>query len=256
MRPGAPAGQPVPEVDLGRRFFFRQFAAEVIHSAATAAGAAGRPPARRVGCCRSDPQPGERVRRQRRRRPTVNPMLAATRLFEPTPALVEPGAGRVARLPDGVPDGPRPDPVHRPAQAARRARRVLLRRRPRGGDRDPRDGRPRRSGPRPGGGLRPGADRPAFPRSRELRAARPDPRRRDGAPGEPSDGGEHRLGARPDAGPDRAPRRPRRQRRRRRRRPAGRGRRDLRRGDPRSRRRWPTSASPCCPRRRAASCAC
>ncbi|MGH2465197.1 MAG: hypothetical protein ACRDGI_07040, partial [Candidatus Limnocylindrales bacterium] len=39
--PSLPAGEAGPEVDLGRRFFFRQFAAEVIHSAATAAGAAG-----------------------------------------------------------------------------------------------------------------------------------------------------------------------------------------------------------------------
>ncbi|HLY14831.1 MAG TPA: S-methyl-5-thioribose-1-phosphate isomerase [Candidatus Limnocylindrales bacterium] len=44
----APAGEaapvevtPVDEVDVGRRKFFRQFAAEVIHSATTAAGAAG-----------------------------------------------------------------------------------------------------------------------------------------------------------------------------------------------------------------------
>jgi len=41
--PGAPAAatEPVDEVDVGRRKFFRQFAAEVIHSATTAAGAAG-----------------------------------------------------------------------------------------------------------------------------------------------------------------------------------------------------------------------
>ena len=40
--PAAPGpGVPADEVDLGRRRFFRQFAAEVIHSAATAAGAAG-----------------------------------------------------------------------------------------------------------------------------------------------------------------------------------------------------------------------
>jgi len=38
---GVPAPSPVEEVDVGRRRFFRQFAAEVIHSAATAAGAAG-----------------------------------------------------------------------------------------------------------------------------------------------------------------------------------------------------------------------
>ena len=41
--PAGPAepGVPAPDGDLGRRRFFRQFAAEVIHSAATAAGAAG-----------------------------------------------------------------------------------------------------------------------------------------------------------------------------------------------------------------------
>ncbi len=39
--PSAAAPDPGAEVDLGRRRFFRQFAVEVIHTAATAAGAAG-----------------------------------------------------------------------------------------------------------------------------------------------------------------------------------------------------------------------
>jgi methylthioribose-1-phosphate isomerase len=38
--PGAPAAAPVPNVDLGRRRFFRQFATEVFQTAATVAGAA------------------------------------------------------------------------------------------------------------------------------------------------------------------------------------------------------------------------
>jgi len=37
---GDPGGQPVPEVDLGRRRFFRQFAGDLIQTAATMAGAA------------------------------------------------------------------------------------------------------------------------------------------------------------------------------------------------------------------------
>ncbi|HEY7936791.1 MAG TPA: S-methyl-5-thioribose-1-phosphate isomerase [Candidatus Limnocylindrales bacterium] len=92
VTPGAPAGQPVPEVDLGRRFFFRQFAAEVIHSAATAAGAAGALQRAATDAAGALLNP-ESAFGNNQAPTTVNPMLAATRLFEPTPALVNPAPG-------------------------------------------------------------------------------------------------------------------------------------------------------------------
>jgi methylthioribose-1-phosphate isomerase len=79
--PGGPAAPTVPtsgpEVDLGRRRFFRQFAAEVIHSAAQAAGAAGalqRAAADAAGVLLNP----ESVLGINQPDPLVNPMVAAT----------------------------------------------------------------------------------------------------------------------------------------------------------------------------------
>ena len=100
------------------------FAAEVIQTAATAAGAAGALQRAATDAAGHAPQPGERcsapspagrrsIRCSPRRRRRLAPGTGPDRS----------GPGRVARLPDRVPDGRRPDPVHRPAPAAGRARR-------------------------------------------------------------------------------------------------------------------------------------
>ena len=83
-----PAPAPATEVDLGRRHFFRQFAAEVIHSAATAAGAAGalqRAAADAAGVLLNP----EAALGLNQPEPAVNPMVAAT----PAPVQVSPAPG-------------------------------------------------------------------------------------------------------------------------------------------------------------------
>ena len=86
--PSVPA--PEPEVDLGRRRFFRTFAAEVIQTAATAAGAAGalqRAAADAAGTL-LDPESMLGLNAQA----PVNPMLAAT----PAPAALGPAQAEPA----------------------------------------------------------------------------------------------------------------------------------------------------------------
>ena len=88
---------PGPEVDLGRRRFFRQFAAEVIHSAATAAGAAGalqRAAADAAGVLLNPEaalglnQPEPAIN------PAINPMVAASpALAQPAPPQLNPAPG-------------------------------------------------------------------------------------------------------------------------------------------------------------------
>jgi methylthioribose-1-phosphate isomerase len=79
--PDATGSNPPAEVDLGRRRFFRQFAAEVIHSAAQAAGAAGalqRAASDAAGAL-LNPESAFGLNEPM---PPVNPMIAAT----PAPA--------------------------------------------------------------------------------------------------------------------------------------------------------------------------
>ncbi len=83
----------VEEIDVGRRRFFRQFAAEVIHSAATAAGAAGalqRAASDAAGAILNPENAFGTIPNGS----SANPMLGASPgLLNPTPALTNPAPG-------------------------------------------------------------------------------------------------------------------------------------------------------------------
>ncbi len=91
---GAPApGAAGEEIDVGRRRFFRQFAAEVIHSAATAAGAAGALQRAASDAAGAILNPENAFANNPSGSP-ANPMLSASPgLFSTTPALVNPAPG-------------------------------------------------------------------------------------------------------------------------------------------------------------------
>jgi methylthioribose-1-phosphate isomerase len=92
--PAAPAA-PDPEVDLGRRRFFRQFAAEVIQTAATAAGAAGA--LQRAATDAAGTLLNPEAMLGLNVEPPVNPMVAAT------PALRDAAARPATRLDPATP---------------------------------------------------------------------------------------------------------------------------------------------------------
>ena len=196
-------------MDLGRRRFFRQFAAEVIHTAATAAGAAGalqRAASDAAGALLNP----EAALGLNQPAPPVNPMIAATPVLAGGPSLPDPTAAQAnpalgeSGLPNGVPDGPRADRADRPAQAARTAGRIPLRRRRRGRDGDQGDGGSGCAGAGPGGRLRPGPDGRSFTGPAAVGTPGPTPRCGDRPPPEPADGRQHRLGGRSNARPGRA----------------------------------------------------
>ncbi|MGH2512441.1 MAG: S-methyl-5-thioribose-1-phosphate isomerase, partial [Candidatus Limnocylindrales bacterium] len=94
--------RPGQEVDLGRRFFFRQFAAEVIHTAATAASAAGalQKAASDAAGVLLDPEAMIGLNSAPPAAPPVNPMLAATPALRAgssvspgPPTMANPGPG-------------------------------------------------------------------------------------------------------------------------------------------------------------------
>ena len=211
-RPGADATPrsraprpPTRAVDLGRRRFFRQFAGELIQTAATVAGAAQAPPAGLGRGGRRDP----RSRRPRRRaRPGGDEPGAGT----PAPARGPTGFRTPFREDGGVlflidqrrlPDGS--------------SRSTRCRTRRRGRLRDPRDGRPRRAGDRPGRRRSGSPSRAEQPRDGPARtpAGRPSAARANALLNARPDGGQPALGGRAGDGPLRGGRRPVRGRRRR-----------------------------------------
>ncbi len=186
--PGPAAASPTP-VDLGRRRFFRQFAGELIHTAATVAGAA-------QALQQASAEAASVI---------LNPEGAA-RLLGPAgdDASGTPGAGGAAgpsgfrtpfredggtlylidqrRLPDAL--------VEYPIANGRR-----------GGLRDPRDDRARRAGDRPGRGHRAGVERRDAGRRPALRTQGDPSRRRQCAHQFATDRGQPALGGRARHGP-------------------------------------------------------
>ena len=146
----------VPEggADLGRRKFFRQFAGDIATTAATVMGAA--------------------QALQRTSAELAGAILDPTQL-ESTPDAragryqYAAGDRRHAGLPDGLPCRAGIDRLRRPAGVAPRNRRARSRDRGRGDLGDPRRGRERRPGIRPGGRHRDCADRRPRPGDPTLR---------------------------------------------------------------------------------------